>query len=567
MIPARPTLYGFRHAVSTGHYLATAAAFSILESGGNAIDAGCCAGIALGVLFPDQVSPAGIAPIMIRTVSGQVVTIDGVGHWPSAIRSDLFMREHNGLLPTGVLLTVVPAAPDAWITALRDWGTLSFGDVAGAAIRFARDGFPVHDYLAAQIALYESEFRRWASSAAIFLPDNRPPNVGERFRQVDLATTLQYMVDEERSASGGGRVAGLEAARRAFYWGDIAARIVAHQQENGGYLSREDLSSFASRYEVPVRGRWRNYEIITCGPWCQGPMLIQALRMLEHTDLRGLTHNDADYIHVVTEIFKAAFSDREHRFGDPRFVDVGLEELLSDRHVLARIGAIDRVQAMPDMPPALGGAPAAKQSSLNQSPGQPPPSDTSFLCVVDRWGNAISATPSDMTFNAPVVPGTGLVPSTRGSQSRPDPHHPSGVAPGKRPRVTPNPAMVVSDDGTLMAFGSPAGDMQVQAMLQVLLNVFHFGMDLQTAIEAPRFGSFSFPNSFAPFTHLPGRLNVEDRIPDAVLSELTARGHDVEKWPSLTRQAGAVEAIVADPTSQLLKAGADPRQPAYAIVI
>ncbi|MGA8535578.1 MAG: gamma-glutamyltransferase, partial [Candidatus Tumulicola sp.] len=194
-----------------------------------------------------------------------------------------------------------------------------------------------------------------------------------------------------------------------------------------------------------------------------------------------------------------------------------------------------------------------------------PALDTSYVCVVDRWGNAFAAVPSDGSTRSPVIPGTGLVASERGVQSRPDPRHPAGVAPGKRPRLTPNPAMAIRDDGSVFVFGCPGGDMQVQAMLQVFLGVFHFGLDIQEAIEAPRFSTWSFPNSFSPFTYLPGRLEMEDRIPDEVVTELRRRGHDVRLWPPFTREAAAVEAIYFDASSGFLRAGADPRQPAYAI--
>jgi gamma-glutamyltranspeptidase/glutathione hydrolase len=562
----RPTLYGSRHAISAGHYLAAAAGFAILEAGGNAVDAGCCAGIALGVLHPDEVNVAGVAPIMIRTGGGRVVTIAGLGHWPRSLPADLFMREHDGKMPLGILRTVVPAAPDAWITALRDYGTMSFGDVAAAAMRFAREGFSVFEYLAGQITLYEADYNKWPSNAAIFLPNGRPPAVGERFIQTDLAAMLQYMADEERIGLRKGRVAGLEAARAAFYCGDIADRIARFHKENGGYLAREDLSSFHCRYEEPVRTRWRDFEIITCGPWCQGPMLAQALRMVEHAGLGDLQHNEADYIHLVTEILKAAFADREYCYGDPLFVDVGLDELLSDAHVAARVGAIDPARAMPDMPGPLGRPVSGPPISSTGTKAQIDP-DTSYLCVIDHWGNAFSATPSDGSWRSPVIPGLGIVPSGRGTQSRPDPRHPSGVAPGKRPRLTPNPAIAVRDDGSIFPFGTPGGDVQIQAMLQVFLNIFHFGMDIQEAISAPRFATFSFPNSFAPYTHFPGLLNVEDRLPEGVLAELAARGHKIERWPAVTRRAAAVEAILLDSQTGFLRAGADPRQPAYAIVI
>lgn len=548
----RPTLYGSRHAVSAGHYLAAAAGFSVLEAGGNAVDAGCCAGIALGVLHPNEVNVAGVAPIMIRTGAGKVVTIDGLGHWPASLPADLFAREHGGTIPTGVLRTVVPAAPDAWITALRDFGTMTFGDVAAAAIRFAREGFAVYPFMADQVAELRDSYATWPSSAAIFLPDGRPPAVGERFVQADLAATLQHMVDEERSGGRRGREAGLEAARAAFYARDIAERIAAFQREEGGYLTREDLASFRSRYEPPVRVRWRDFEVITCGPWCQGPVLAHALRMLDRAGLDGLRRDGTDYVHLVIEVLKAAFADRERRYGDPRFVDVGLDELLSDAAVADRVGAIDPGRAAAPDSPVSDPIPANR--------------DTSYVCAVDRWGNVMSATPSDDSSGAPVVPGTGLVPSTRGSQSRPDPAHPSGVGPGRRPRLTPNPAIAVRDDGSVFPFGCPGGDMQVQAMLQVFLNAFHFGMDIQEAIDAPRFSTWSFPNSFAPFEYLPGRLALEDRFPDGVAEELTRRGHDVERWPAYTRKAASVEAILLDAPAGFLRAGADPRQPAYAVV-
>jgi len=565
----RPTLYGSRHAVSAGHYLAALAGFSILEAGGNAIDAGCCAGMALAVLHPDEVNIAGVAPIMIRTGQGKVVTIAGLGHWPKNIPADIFMREYGGKMPLGLLRTVVPAAPDAWITALTDYGTMSFGEVAAAAIRYAREGFSVFEYMAGQIRLYEEGYRSWPSNAAIFLPGGKPPNVGDRFLQTDLAGTLQYMVDEERAAARKGRVAGLQAARAAFYNGDIAARIADYHAKEGGYLTREDLANFHSRYEDPVRIRWRDFDVYTCGPWCQGPMLAQALLMVEQSGgLAGLAHNSADYIHLIAEIMKAACSDREYRYGDPLFVDVGLEQLLSPAHIATRVGAIDMAHAMPDMPPPLGGYPSnmppMPEKGGSEATIEP---DTSYCCAVDRWGNAFSATPSDGSWRSPVIPGLGIVPSARGTQSRPDPRHPSGIAPGKRPRLTPNPAMAVRDDGSVMPFGAPGGDVQVQAMLQVFLNAFHFGMDIQEAIEAPRFASFSFPNSFAPYTHLPGRLNLEDRFPQPVLEDLLHRGHDVELWPAYTRRNCSVEAILLDSRTGFLRAGADFRQPAYAVAV
>ena len=200
----RPTIAVTRHAIAAGHYLAASAGFAILEAGGNAIDAGCAAGIALGVLQSDLVDVAGVAPIMIYLAeTREVVTIAGLGPWPKALDPELFMREHGGKIPKGVLRTVVPAAPDAWITALKRWGTMSFGEVAAAAIRLAGEGFPMYPLMAASLARHAEAHRGWPSSAAIFLPNGQVPEPGDIFRQTDLAASLQYMADEERVAVSG----------------------------------------------------------------------------------------------------------------------------------------------------------------------------------------------------------------------------------------------------------------------------------------------------------------------------------------------------------------------------
>jgi len=565
MYATRPTLYGTRHAVSAGHYLAASAGFAVLEAGGNAIDAGCAAGIALGVLLPDLVNVAGVAPIIIRKADGTLETIAGLGTWPRSIPADLFMREHGGTIPNGVLRTVVPAAPDAWITALERHGTMGFGDVAQHALRHARDGFAVYPLLAQNIRDHQAEYARWPGNAAIFLPGGRPPQVADKFVQSDLARTLQYMVDEERAAAGKGRLAGLAAAHAAFYRGDIAREIAAFMAREGGYLTMEDLAGYRSRIEPAVRRQWRGHEVITCGPWCQGPALLEALLLMEKGGIGGMAHNAVDYIHLFTESIKAAMADREYHFGDPAFVDVPLDALLSDGHLATRLSQIDPARALPGMPgPVLNHGTALPGAADRAAPLVE--ADTSYCCVVDRWGNAFSATPSDGSWNSPVVPGLGIIPSNRGSQSRPDPTHPCGVAPGKRPRLTPNPAMIVTREGGVMPFGTPGGDVQIQAMLQVVLNILQHGMEVQEAIEAPRFASYSFPSSFAPFEFFPGRLAVEARIPQQTRDALADMGHEVKDWPERTWLAGTVEVVKSDPATGMLAAGADPRRPAYAVV-
>jgi gamma-glutamyltranspeptidase/glutathione hydrolase len=564
----RPTIMGTRHMAVAGHYSAAHAAFSILEAGGNAIDAGVAGGIALGVLQSDLVNVAGVAPIMIYLAkTREVVTISGLGTWPRAITPDYFATHCGGRIPHGVLRTVVPAAPDAWITALERYGTMSFGDCAAAAIRFASDGFPMYPLMSGMIATHADDYRRWPSSAAIYLPGGRVPQSGERFVQRDLGRALQYLADEEKAAASNGRAAGLQAARDAFYRGDIAHAIADYHRENGGLLTLEDLASFRVALEPPVRGRFADLDIDTCGAWCQAPALLEMLGILDGLDLRAMGHNSVDYVHTLTEAIKLAFADRERYFGDPRFVDVPLDTLLSPGYFQARRALIRPDHASPGMPPAgdVDGRDARAAPASTRARASAGAHDTSHVSVIDKDGNVFAATPSDPSYDTPVIPGTGLCPSSRGSQSFADPAHPSCPAPGKRPRLTPMVAMAFLPDGSPMPLGTPGGDVQAQALLQVLLNMRVFGMDPQQAVEAPRFASYSFPDSFEPHSYSPGLLYVEDRVPQAERDALASRGHDVADWPDFVWRAGAVCVQRVDRASGVISAGADPRRPCYAV--
>ncbi|MCC6533445.1 MAG: gamma-glutamyltransferase family protein [Burkholderiales bacterium] len=569
MATYRPTLSATRHAVSAGHHAAAHAGFTILEAGGNAVDAGVAAGIALGVVHTDLVNFAGVAPMVIyRAERREVVTIDGLGTWPRAASIDVFIERHGGKMPPGILRTVIPAAPCAWLTALEHFGTMSFGEVAQAAIRLARDGFPMHWLMAEFIAAHQDDYRRWPSSAAVFLPNGRPPAVGELFVQRDLARTLQYMADQEAAQRQRGRGEGLRAARDAFYRGDIAAAIARYHREHEGWLTLEDMAGYDVRFEPPVHTRFGEIDLYACGPWCQGPVLPQALNIVSDLDLRALGHNSPQYIHTVTEALKLAFADRHRYYGDPRFVQVPLDVLLCGAYAAKRRGAIDPQRAAPGMPEpgdalgsgaSFGALPAAARGASSQEP------DTSYVCVIDRHGNAFSATPSDASSATPIIPGTGLCPSSRGSQSWCDPALPAAVAPGKRPRLTCSPALALRRGKAFLPFGSPGNDVQPQAMLQVFLNLHVFGMDVQASIEAPRFATYSFPASSAPHAYYPARLNLEARIPRATGEALARLGHDVQWWPDLEWRAGAVCAIRADPERGTLEAGADPRRLCYAL--
>ena len=567
---ARPVIRAHRHAVVAGHYLAAEAGFAILEAGGNAIDAGVAAGIALGVVHSDLVNVAGVAPIILYSAkTGQVETISGLGSWPRAIAPDLFARAHGGQIPAGVLRTVVPAAPDAWITALERHGTMTFGEVAAASIRLAQGGFVMYPLMAKVIANKAEAYGRWLSNAAIYLPGGRPPAVGEIFVQADLGRSLQYMADEERAAPGD-RLAGLAAARRAFYRGDIAAAIVRYHRENGGLLTADDLASFRVAVEPPERVSVGGVDVYACGPWCQGPALLQALRLLDIDALAASGHNSADALHMMAEALKLAFADRERWIGDPRFVDVPTEALLSDDYIARRRALIRPGEAWPEMPPAgdpLQGRAAGAQVVATAAAAGPAEvaHDTSYVCAIDSEGNVFSATPSDVSFDTPVIPGTGLCASSRGSQSWADPAHASSVAPGKRPRLTPNPALAIRDGAFVMPFGTPGGDVQIQAMLQTFVNIVVHGMNPQAAVEAPRFATLSFPNSFEPHDYFPGKLMLEARIAEATGDALARWGHGVEWWPEWAWPAGAMCVLVKDIERGTIAGGADPRRPGYAL--
>lgn len=572
----RPEINASRHAVSAGHYLASSAALAILEAGGNAIDAGVCGGIALGVLQSDLVGVAGVAPIMVWLEEEQrVVTISGLGWWPKAASSAYFRDNHGGKQPKGVMSFVVPAAPDAWITALEMWGTMSFADCAAAATRFASEGFAMNTLLNQTIAQNVDTYRSFPSSAAIYLKNNEAPPIGSRFVQADLGRTLQHMADVERGAAAkGGRVAGLAAVREVFYKGDIAKTMVDFIQAEGGWMTREDMAGFRVGIEAPVSTRFGDTEVFTCGPWCQGPALLEILNIVERFDLSNMTHNSPEYVHLLTEATKLAMADREAWIGDPRHMHVPIDALSSKEFAAKRATQFEWNKAWPGRPPAASGADLGIEGEAPRLK-QPPPAlpgevetlsslDTSYLCVVDSKGNVFSATPSDGSYNSPVVPGLGFVPSTRGIQNWADEGHPSEIAPYRRPRLTPNPALAIQG-GKFMPFGTPGGDVQTQAMLQTLLNLVVWGMGAQEAVEAPRFASYSFPSSFEPHPEYPGLLRLEGRMDKATGDQLAALGHKVEWWPDMTWLAGSMGLIVDDRDSGFKNAAADPRRMAYAV--
>ena len=523
------------------------------------------------MVYSDQVSVAGVAPMIVRLAeTGEIVTIAGVGGWPQALDPDAFIERHGGTIPLGVRRTVVPAAPDACIQALERWGTMTFRDVAARAVRYAAEGFPRHRVMLDYAQKHADEFRHWPENVAIWMPGGAVPTPGERLVQANLGHTLQFLCDEERAA-GDDRMAGLAAVRRAFYRGDIARQILAHQREHDGLLAAEDLESFRCRIVPSVSRRFRfngeEVEVHTCGAWCQGPFLLEALSVAEAAGVAEQEYGSDTYLHTIAETLKLTFADREGYLGDPDFVDMPLNMLTGSAYAAERSKAIDPRKASPGMPPPgriPGHEPYVPAVAPCSAPVGPSP-DTSIVCVIDGKGNALCSTPSDTSWDTPVVPGTGLAVSSRGAQSWAVRGHPSCVAPGKRPRLTPNPCFVLSPGRWIMPFGTPGGDTQIQANLQTLLNHLAFGMELQDAVEAPRLVTHSHPDSFAPHAAHPGRVTLEGRIDEATSDRLAARGHRVERLDDWSHWTGGVCAVRKDLDTGEIEGAADPRRMSRAL--
>jgi gamma-glutamyltranspeptidase/glutathione hydrolase len=532
---------------AAGHPLAAMAAFRILDAGGNAVDAGVAAGFVLNVAQPDMASLGGVAPILIRRSDGRITTIAGVGCWPARATLDAVARAGQGRIPQSPCRWVVPAAVDAWLTALRLHGTMSAAEVLGPAIELARHGLPVHYFLRHNLVEAEPRLRGWPSSAAIFLPGGRVPDNGELLPQAALADTLQRLADAERAA-GGSREAGITAARDAFYKGEIAAIIGRFAEEVGAFLRAEDLHGFAAKEEPPVSVRYKGHSVFACGPWSQGPALLQMLKIIERFDLAALDRTDVE--HVLIEAVKAGLTDRNRHYGDPAFVDVPMADLLSDSHAARWAAFIELARAKdPAEGPAVRGTPSP---------------DTTYVSVVDAAGNAFSATPSDSSMLVtPLVPALGFGISDRGLQASLDLNNPNCVAPGKRPRLTPNPGLVLGED-FVMPYGTPGGEVQTQAMLQFLVNHLEHGLDLQAAVEAPRWATYAVPATEDPHAAEPMRVKLEEPLHARFGEALAARGHRIERWPRQAALAGGICAVKRDNRTGVVMGAADPRRMSYA---
>lgn len=601
MFTTRPEIRGTFGVVASTHWLASTTAMGILERGGNAFDAAVAAGFVLQVVEPHLNGPGGEVPIMAcPTDAAEPIVICGQGTAPAAATIDRFRALGLNLIPgTGLLAACVPGAFGAWLTLLRDHGTLPLREVLAPAITYARDGYPlvkrISDAIASVCNLFTNE---WTSSAAIYLPRGEVTEAGRLFRNPVLAETYERIVRAAEKHSA--RERQIEAALDHWYRGPVAeaiGRFYATQdildvsgERHRGFLTADDLAGWRVGIERPLSVDYGRFRVFKCGPWSQGPLLLQTLQLLSGFDLDATDPAGADFVHLVTEALKLAMADRDTWYGDSGTVP--MQELLSERYADVRRGLITGNASHAFRPGAPTGKtpwlpPLQMKGTMGQSlaPGGGEPTtaridlssldhhgepmltadgmhrgDTCHVDVIDRWGNMIAATPSGGWFqSSPVIPELGFSITVRGQMFWLDEHSPARLEPKRRPRTTLTPTMSFRDGKPYIAFGTPGGDQQDQWSLQLLLHHAHHGMNLQECIDTPAFHTEHFVNSFWPREFDPGSLMLEGRFPETTVAELGRRGHRVimgEPWSEGRLSACAME---PDGNTRLLKAGANPR--------
>jgi gamma-glutamyltranspeptidase/glutathione hydrolase len=578
----RPVIMGTRGVVTSGHYLASAAGFRIMEQGGNAVDAAAAMCFCLNLLEPHANGLGGEAPTLIYSAQERkAFAVCGLGWSPQALTIE-WCREHkiDPIPGDGYLPACVPAVVDTWALAVARFGTLSFSQILQPAIELAENGFPVYERLRDGIAENATRFaEQYPTTGAIYCPGGRVLRIGDVLRNSDWANALRLMCRAEETAKHKGRVAGIEAARDVFYKGQIAERIIEFITDNPvedasgaahtGLLSYADLAEWHATLEEPVSLNYRGLDVHKCPAWTQGPVFLQQLAILEGFDLRAMGHNSADYLHTWIECAKLAFADREAYYGDPAFDDVPLDVLLSQEYAAQRRALIGAQASHELRPGDVGrGAPDYATFDVRQDNRQALGThvgDTTHLDAVDRAGNMVASTPSGGWIpSSPVIQGLGFPLGTRGQMFYLNPRRPNALAPRKRPRATLTPSLVTKDGEPWMVFGTPGGDAQDQWTLQFFLNTVAFGMDIQEALDAPTVHSEHFPSSFYPRDAHPARVVAEDRIPREVIAELERRGHEVvvaDGWAN-----GKCMGIQYDKERGIISGGVSPRgQIGYAL--
>ena len=553
----RPEIEGTFGVVASTHWIATAVGMSILEKGGNAFDSGCATAFTLQVIEPHLNGPGGDVPVILHDARrGRTEVICGQGVAPTGLTIAHCRSLGLDLVPgTGLLAPCVPGTFDSWMLLLRDYGTMSLEEMLAPAISYARNGHPLLERASATIATVKDLFRdHWPTSAATYLPGGEVPVPGTLFTNAVLADTYERILREAK-AGGGNRERQIEAARKTWSQGFVAeaidkfCRTQAVMDVTGerhrGVLNGQDMATWQATVEEPIGYDYGRYRVLKAGPWTQGLAALQQLAIVKGFSLDKLGPTDPDFVHYIVEASKLAFADREAFYGDPKFVKVPVETLLSEAYNKARRALIGKTASMELRPGTIegfGGEVNARVSSAARvavgasGAGEPTVGrlgavrgDTVHFDIVDKDGNMIAATPSGGWLqSSPVIPELGFCLGTRAQMFWLDEAHPAALAPGKRPRSTLSPTMALRDGKPYLAWGSPGGDQQDQWIPQFFLRHTHCGMNLQEAIDAPAWHSEHFPASFWPRQSRPGVLVVEGRLPAATVDELRKRGHKIE---------------------------------------
>jgi gamma-glutamyltranspeptidase / glutathione hydrolase len=570
----RPVIRGRTHAAASMKPEATRAAERILQAGGNAFDAAVAGQAVLGIVDAASNGVGSDAVILVYDAKAKaVVSINAEGTAPRLATIEWYQKNLGGKLPQSdtLLSGTVPGVVDAWYTLLDRWGTMTFAQVLQPAIETAENGFPIGERMARAIE-GSRKLKKYPTSVKVYFPGGAAPKPGDIFKNPDLARTLRKLVDAEKENAGKGRHEALKAARDRFYKGDIARTMAKFSEEQGGLFRYEDFASYTDKVETPVSIDYRGYRVYKNPSANQGPTELFALNILEGYDLQKLGHNSPDYIHTSIEAVKLALGDREKYLGDMDFIQIPYEGLLSKEYARERRALIDPVRASLELRPGVPEKFAKTTQALLDRPvhinleGEADhEGDTSYLAVIDKDRNMVSFEPSlHSGFGTGVVMADlGFIFNCRGDYYSLVAGEANALAPGKRPRSTLQSTLVMKSNQPFMIVGSPGGDDQVFRTIQTLLNVVDFGMNVQEAIEAPRWATRSFPASPFPHTMYPGEMSVEQRIPEAVREALIKRGHKLRVGGPWTM--GSLAAIVVDQKTGVLSAGTDPRVDAYAI--
>jgi gamma-glutamyltranspeptidase/glutathione hydrolase len=564
--------------VTADHPLAASAGVRVLQQGGNAADATVAAQAVLHVVRPQMCGASGNGFFTIYDrASGKVYNLSATGAAPKGLDAS---RLSSADLSRGIKAGVVPGLFGGWIALLERFGTMSLAQVLAPAIDYAENGHPLEASVAREIHKLQSLFEKYPSSRKAFLPEGRAPRPGETFRMPDLANTFQKLVRAEQDAlsRGASRPQAIRAAFDRFYRGDIAEEIVRFYKENGGDFTMEDFAAFQPRWPEPVRTTYRGYDVYTSPPTSRGGLeLVMQLNLVEDVDLVALGRNSAELVHLLAEAIKVAKADVYHYVADPERFSVPVAALASKEYAAQRRALIDRTRPSPypepGVPPGAVEQNRKPQSKPPAGPGDTPPDgrapegSTATLSVADRWGNVIAATPTHGSFfGTGVVAGnTGLTLNngTRVGSTAPDPDHVNFARGGQVPILNNAPVIILRDGQFCLAIGTPGGEGIGQTQFQAIVNVLDFGMDIQSAVEAPRFRLNGRPSFYRPGAAI--QMQIEEPVGEATIRELRQKGWEVDVTPAFSMALGSMLGIVRDPETGAIYAGADPRRVGYAV--